>query len=146
MNTIFDALRESHEKQRLLIDALLKTSGESKSRSEFYQQLKQELQLHAEAEERHFYIPLMKKDATIDMSRHGISEHHSIDKIIAELDNTDLDSPAWLTHMKSLRHQVLHHLEEEEQRIFQMAGKVMGEQQKTELAAKYQQEMGEVVH
>ncbi|MFB9134874.1 hemerythrin domain-containing protein [Vibrio sp. AK197] len=146
MNNIFDALRESHEKQRLLMDALLKTSGDSKSRREFYAQLKQELQLHAEAEERNFYIPLIKKDSTIDMSRHGISEHHSIDKILAQIDETDFDSPAWLTHMKSLQHQVLHHLEEEEQHIFQMAGKVIGDEQKQDLAAKYQQEMGESVH
>ena len=38
--------------------------------------------------------------------------------------------------MKTLRHKVLHHLEEEEQRFFQLAGKVMTDQQKMKLHPK----------
>jgi len=89
MNNIFDTLRESHEKQRLLLDALLSTTGDSSTRREFYAELKQELQQHAIAEERYFYAPLIEEDKTIEMSRHGIAEHHAIDKIIAQLDETD---------------------------------------------------------
>ncbi|MEP8022183.1 hemerythrin domain-containing protein, partial [Vibrio parahaemolyticus] len=43
--------------------------------------------------------------------------------------------------MKTLRHKVLHHLEEEEQRFFQMAGKVMSDKQKQQLANDYIEEM-----
>lgn len=43
MNNIFEALRESHQKQRVLMEALLKTSGDSSTRREFYDDLKQEL-------------------------------------------------------------------------------------------------------
>ncbi|MCV5214400.1 hypothetical protein OFC53_24380, partial [Escherichia coli] len=63
------------------------------------------------------------------------------DKVIAQLDDTAWSSPAWLTHMKTLRHKVLHHLEEEEQRFFQMAGKVMSDKQKQQLANDYIEEM-----
>ncbi|MDW6092536.1 hemerythrin domain-containing protein [Vibrio rhizosphaerae] len=141
MKNIFDVLTESHEKQRLLLDSLMETSGDSPVRKEFYDNLKQELEQHAAAEERCFYAPLIESDKTIDMSRHGIAEHHAIDKMIAQLDETDRRSPAWLTLMKTLRHKVLHHLEEEEQRFFQMAGKVMSDEQKQQLANDYIQEM-----
>ncbi|MGJ8581421.1 MAG: hemerythrin domain-containing protein [Psychromonas sp.] len=141
MSNIFEELRESHEKQRLLMDALTSTKGDSATRQIFYADLKEELQQHAIAEERYFYAPLIKEDNTVEMSRHGIAEHHSIDKIIERLDNTEFSSPAWLTTMQSLQHKVLHHLEEEEHRFFQMAGKVFTEAQKHSLATKYHQEM-----
>ncbi|WP_413692225.1 hemerythrin domain-containing protein [Psychromonas sp. KJ10-2] len=141
MSNIFEELRESHEKQRLLMDALTSTKGDSATRQIFYADLKEELQQHAIAEERYFYAPLIKKDKTVALSRHGIAEHHSIDKIIERLDNTEFSSPAWLTIMHSLQHRVLHHLEEEEHRFFQMAGKVFTEDQKLHLATQYHKEM-----
>jgi len=141
MSNIFDELRESHEKQRLLMDTLTNTQGDSNSREQFYAELKDELQQHAVAEERCFYAPLIKEDNTVELSRHGIAEHHTIDKIIEQLDNTDFNSPAWLITMRSLQHKVLHHLEEEEHRFFQMAGKVLSETQKQNLAKEYNQEM-----
>ncbi|HHF0568364.1 TPA: hemerythrin domain-containing protein [Vibrio alginolyticus] len=141
MKNIFDVLKESHEKQRLLLDALMETSGYSPAREEFYHNLKEELEQHAAAEERFFYAPLIDSDKTIDLTRHGIAEHHEIDKVIAQLDATDMSSPAWLNLMKTLRHKVLHHLEEEEQRFFQLAGKVMTDKQKMKLADGYVEEM-----
>ncbi len=141
MNNIFEALRESHQKQRVLMEALLKTSGDSSTRREFYDDLKQELKLHAIAEERSFYAPLIKADKTVEISRHGIAEHHEIDKIIEQLDNTEFSSSGWLTVMQSLQHKVSHHLEEEEQRFFQMAGKVFTAKQKHALAEEYIEEM-----
>lgn len=141
MSTIFDALKESHEKQRLLLDSILETSSGSNARIEFYAILKDELQRHASAEERFFYAPLIESDNTIEMTRHGIAEHHTIDKVIAEIDDTNFDSPAWLTLMKKLKHKVDHHLEEEERSFFQMAGKVLSQDQKEELARQYEDEM-----
>jgi hypothetical protein len=141
MNNIFDTLRESHEKQRLLLEALLSTTGDSSTRREFYAELKQELQQHAIAEERYFYAPLIKEDQTIELSRHGIAEHHAINKIIAQLDETDFSSSGWLTILQSLKDKVTHHLEEEEHRFFQMAGKIFTTQQKQTLAEQYNKEM-----
>ncbi len=141
MTTIFDALTESHEKQRILLDAILQTSAGSEARASFYQDLKSELAAHAAAEERHFYAPLIQSDNSIDLTRHGIAEHHVIDKIIAQLDDTDYNSSAWLTLAKKLKHKVLHHLEEEEQRFFQIAGKVLTSEEKVSLGEAYNEEM-----
>lgn len=81
MKNIFDVLKDSHEKQRLLMDAILQTSGDTQARQEFYSSLKEELTKHAVAEERHFYAPLIESDQSVDMTRHGIAEHHGIDKV-----------------------------------------------------------------
>lgn len=138
---IYEALREDHDTQRDLLAQLLQTSGDTEERRSLYERVKAELTDHAAAEERHFYIPLMKVDLTQEKSRHGIAEHHEIDELIATLDETDMSSPAWLTHARSLDEKVRHHLDEEEHEIFQLSGKVLSESQKQSLADAYLAEM-----
>ena len=140
---IFKALREDHDTQRELLKTLVDTSGESSFRRKQYLELKKQLQSHAAAEERFFYSPLIDSDTTIELSRHGIAEHHDIDKLINKLDDTDMTSPSWLHTMKQLQHKVEHHLEEEEHSFFQVAGKVLEEDTKQELAENYHAEMAE---
>ncbi|MHC8295037.1 hemerythrin domain-containing protein [Pseudomonas sp. LB3P58] len=137
---IFEALRESHDRQRTYADALIQTSGDTPERVEAYKQLKSELQAHETAEERHFYIPLMEFDNGVDLSRHAISEHHEMDEMMEELDETEMSSPAWLATAKKLAEKVNHHLEEEEQKFFQMAGKLLDDKQKETLAGQYVKE------
>ena len=142
---IFEALRESHDRQRTYAKSLIKTSGDTPERVEAYKLLKDELQAHETAEERHFYIPLMECDAGVDLSRHAISEHHEMDEMMEELDETEMSSPAWLATAKKLSEKVHHHLEEEEQKFFQMAGKLLDEKQKQSLAGKYVKEYEEQI-
>lgn len=137
---IFEALRESHERQRTYAKALIRTSGDTPERVEAYKQLKSELQAHETAEERHFYIPLMEFDNGVDLSRHAIAEHHEMDEMMEALDETEMSSPAWLAVAKKLSEKVHHHLEEEEQKFFQMAGKLLSEKQKEQLAGEYEKE------
>ncbi|MCD5990696.1 MULTISPECIES: hemerythrin domain-containing protein [Pseudomonas] len=140
---IFEALRESHDRQRNYADILVKTSGDNAERVEAYKQLKAELQAHETAEERFFYIPLMEHDNGVDLSRHAISEHHEMDEMMETLDETEMSSPAWLATAKKLSEKVHHHLKEEEQKFFQMAGKLLDEKQKESLAGKYVKEYEE---
>ncbi|WP_162863952.1 hemerythrin domain-containing protein [Pseudomonas viridiflava] len=142
---IFEALRESHDRQRGYADALIQTSGDSEARAQAYKQLKEELQAHETAEERFFYIPLMEHDNGIDLSRHAISEHHEMDEMMEELDETEMSSPSWLATAKKLSEKVHHHLKEEEQKFFQMAGKLLDEKQKQSLAGKYVKEYEEQI-
>lgn len=137
---IFEALRESHERQRNYADILVQTHGDNAERVEAYKQLKAELQAHETAEERFFYIPLMEHDKGIDLSRHAISEHHEMDEMMEELDETDMSSPSWLATAKKLSEKVHHHLKEEEQKFFQMAGKILDDKQKESLAGQYVKE------
>ena len=122
MMNIFEALRISHATQRSLADNLIKTTGDSKERDALFKELKAELAAHAAAEERFFYVPLIAHDMTQEPSRHGIAEHHEMDELVEKLGETDFSSPAWIAVAKELHHKVHHHLEDEEQGIFQLAG------------------------
>jgi len=139
--TIFESIRKDHDTQRYLLEKLVKTSGDSNERDVLYKQLKNELNIHAEAEERHFYKPLISNDMMQEKARHGIAEHHEIDELLEQLDDTDYSSSAWLKIAKDLKEKVEHHLEDEEHTFFQLAGKVFNEQQKTALAKDYRSYM-----
>jgi len=134
---IFEALRESHERQRELYRKLVETSGDTPERRDLFEQLKTELLAHELAEERHFYIPLMAHDAGVDLSRHAISEHHELDEMVESLEDADPATSTWLPLAKKLADKVEHHLTEEEHKFFQMAGKLLTEKQKTDLAKDY---------
>lgn len=138
---IFEALRVSHDTQRAMADSLVLTQGDSQERAQLFASLKLELAAHAAAEERFFYVPLIAHDMTQEPSRHGIAEHHQLDKLIEMLENTDMSSPGWLATAKALHHKIFHHLKDEEHSVFQLAGKVLSEAEKLSLARDYEGEM-----
>ena len=137
---IFEALRTSHDTQRALADNLIATAGDSKERQVLFKELKSELAAHAAAEERFFYVPLIAHDMTQEPSRHGIAEHHEMDELVEDLEKTDPSSPGWLATAKELHHKIYHHLKDEEQGVFQLAGKVLSEAEKISLAKGYEGE------
>lgn len=141
MTNIFEAIRHDHDVQRDLLEKLINTSGKTDSRKSIYKKLKDQLDAHAISEERHFYKPLISNDMMQEHARHGIAEHHEIDELLEELDNTEMDEANWLKVAKKLKEKVEHHLKDEEHSFFQLAGKVFTDQQKTDLANDYANSM-----
>ncbi|MBC7602846.1 MAG: hemerythrin domain-containing protein [Ramlibacter sp.] len=137
---IFEALRLSHDTQRALATQILETVGHTPERGHLFRELKHELAAHASAEERWFYSPLIDFDETMAQARHGMSEHHEMDGLVDELNGMDMSSSGWIVHFKKLHDKVFHHLEDEEHAIFQLAGKVLSEKQKTQLAISYEED------
>ncbi|KAA3644429.1 MAG: hemerythrin domain-containing protein [Proteobacteria bacterium] len=134
---IDQAIKLDHGIQRDLLSQILATEGDSQERRQLFRQLTQELTIHADAEERHFYVPLIKIDATQDDARHGIAEHHEIEELVAKVKAADFDSSAWLKHAKNLAEKVQHHLAEEERDYFAKANGVLSDEQAEELGNQY---------
>lgn len=141
---IFEALRVSHDSQRSLCARLLASDPQSPDRGLLFQELKLELQAHATAEERCLYVPLFEHDATVDASRHAISEHHEMDEMVEDLEKQEPNAPGWMAGAKKLSEKVHHHLKEEEHKFFQEAGKVLTEQQKNSLGKDYAEEFSKM--
>lgn len=76
-------------------------------------------------------------DAGLNITRHALSEHHKIDELLEQLTETEFSNPGWLSIAKKLSETVHHHLEEEEHKFFQQAGKILDEKSKNLLAKKY---------
>lgn len=141
--TIYQSIKEDHDKQRKLLEKLVDTSGDTKKRAALFEQLKNELEVHADMEERHFYVPLIKEEKTQNDARHGIAEHHEIDELVKKVEESDPSSSAWLQHAKNLKHKVEHHLIEEEKDYFPVAKNVLTEDRAQSLSVSYRAGMEE---
>lgn len=137
MTTIFEALRHDHEIQRALIAQLVDTVGASDERTTVFAQLKTELSAHADNEERYFYVPLMLEDLTQEKARHSVAEHKELDDFVEKLDEYKFEASQWLMTARDLEKRLIHHLDEEEHEVFQLAGKALADNKKTELAREY---------
>lgn len=135
--TIYDALRESHEVQRGLLRRLLRSRPGSRERIDLFTALRAELGAHEAAEERFLYAPILMDDRGLGASRHALHEHHEIDELVEDVQGLDPAGDAWLVRAKELSKQVHHHLREEERKFFQVSGKILGDAQKSRLARQY---------
>ncbi len=139
--TIFEALRADHDKQRTLVDLLVKTHGESDGRAELFERLSAQLEAHAAAEERYFYVPLMQHDLTQEAARHSVAEHKELDDYLEQLQDYDMSGSQWIQTARVLAERLVHHLDEEEREVFPVAGKALADDEKLALAAEYTADM-----
>lgn len=137
--TIYDALRESHEVQRTLLRSLVRIR-DAQRRQAVFTELRIELAAHEAAEERALYVPMLMHDAGLDASRHALHEHHQIDELVEELQGLVIDGEAWGRKAAELSEKVHHHLREEEKKFFQVSGKILTDTQKLREAKRYRRD------
>lgn len=133
MKTIFERLREDHDKHRTLLDLVAKTHGNSEGRQELFERLRSEMSAHAAAEDRCFYARLIEERLTQEKGRHSVAEHKTLDDQLEELGEMDLSNPNWIRKFSEFRECAEHHMREEEREVFQLAGKVLSASEKTDL-------------
>ena len=138
--TIFDDLRASHEIQRSLARTMTHGRASADNRRTAFLALARELDAHAAAEERHFYVPLLMDDAGLFVSRHALADHHKAEKLVDQLRGVDPTSAQFADISKELAVEVRDHLEEEEHGTFQLAGKLLSKTRQRELASAYRAE------
>ena len=143
-DTIYDALRESHEVQRSLCRKLLR-SKPGEGRQELFTALRIELAAHEAAEERYLYVPMLMNDAGLDSSRHALHEHHELDELVEDLRERPPGDRGWMNTMRKLSKKVHHHLKEEETKFFQVSGKLIGAGDKLKLSKQYRRDYQRMV-
>lgn len=137
--TIYEALRESHERQRSLFRSLLRLR-DAQRRQQVFTELRIEMAAHEAAEERALYVPMLMHDAGLDASRHALHEHHQIDELVEDLQVVTKAGAAWMAKARKLSEKVHHHLREEEKKFFQVCGKILDDRQKQRLARQYRRD------
>ena len=137
MTTIYETLKQDHDKHRELLKKLSETSGDTEERRSLWKQFFYDVGGHAAAEEETFYGPMIETESGQPHARHSVAEHHELDELMQELDELDMSSPGWLTRFKKLRHDYEHHIDEEEQDIFPCAKESIGEDKNGKIAAEF---------
>ncbi len=131
---IYERLREDHQRQKDLASQIEGTTGDSDERRRLWDELKAEAEAHANAEEQTFYAALFEKPETQEQARHSVSEHEDASELIEELDELDMSSSGWLQKFAKLKHELEHHIEEEQNDVFPMAREVLSDDEATRMA------------
>jgi hemerythrin-like domain-containing protein len=138
MPSIYDTLKQDHDKHRELLASIEDTTGKSEERQKLWHNFYYDVGAHAAAEEEAFYSPLMSAEKGQPKGRHSVAEHKELDDMIQELEEMDMSSPGWLARFKSLKHRYEHHIEEEEEEVFETAREVLGDDPDGTIGAQFE--------
>ncbi|HYE78453.1 MAG TPA: hemerythrin domain-containing protein, partial [bacterium] len=121
-------LEKDHRKTSELFELIL-DGNPDRPRDEIFQDLKKELLIHAKAEEEVFYAPLQQQPQAQGLIPEAIAEHTEMEQKLRQLDQMSKNSPEWETQLRTLQQSVMHHVKEEEGKIFNAAKKCFTELQ-----------------
>lgn len=140
---IYDYLKKDHQTVLKIFDTIL-SSKSSDNREKLFQEIANELLVHAETENKTFYKALEKYEETVELIPHARKEHSEIKDHIEKLKHVSIDSDEWLEQFKEFKHSVSHHIEEEENKIFNQAKNVLSATQANQLAQDMQKLKDEI--
>jgi Hemerythrin HHE cation binding domain len=105
-----------------------------------FNQIKTELELHTHIEETIFYPALEKPEETHDLTLEAYEEHAAVKKLLSKLSRARNANDEWEAQAKVLRENVEHHVEEEENELFEKAESVLSEEDIEDLGTRMQEE------
>jgi len=138
MADIYKLIKQDHDNHRRVLARLDETQGDSAERRELFETLKREAEAHTSAEEQTFYARLMAEPDGQEQSRHSVSEHKEAADILEALDDMEFSSPGWLTKFRSLKEELEHHMDEEEDEVFALAKKLIPADEAKEIGADFE--------
>jgi iron-sulfur cluster repair protein YtfE (RIC family) len=113
-------IEEDHKKTMKGLEELEETKGrELAARKKTWTALEHDLLAHMKGEEEILY-PALQGDIE-DKILEAIEEHQLVKMASSVLDETPADDKRWLAKLKVIKENIEHHIEEEEDEIFEAA-------------------------
>lgn len=131
---LYQLIRQDHQKVKRLFERLAQSDSGTPSQTRLFAELKHELELHTEIEEKHFYPALQRHDEAKDLVEEALEEHDEVKEVLADLDRADKEDESWTEQLTELQEDVESHIEEEETEIFPVAQKVLDSAQAEAIA------------
>ncbi|STX52055.1 Uncharacterized conserved protein [Legionella busanensis] len=139
--TIFTYLKKDHRVAKELINKILHLDPHAtEQRDDLFNQLKKEIIIHSKAEEKVFYKPLKKEEATKEEIPHAKEEHEEVEQMLDRLSDKTLNGAAWTKLFQKMADSLMHHIEEEENEIFKDAKKELSSDEAQEMELAMQKE------
>lgn len=138
--TIFEVLKQDHEKVRYLFDMIGKTGKKDiAALQKLFSQVEEELEVHMEGEERFLYTALEKHEEPREKVLESYEEHQVAKTLIGTFKSLAVDDERWSAKVSVLNEIVEHHIQEEERELFKMARKVLDRERIHEITLQFQQ-------
>lgn len=136
---VYELLKKDHQRVSELFHELSMTR-DTKEKEQFFEQLKNELELHSFVEEKIFYPELKRPNQTREIALEAYEEHRLVQKLLEELEELGKDREEWNAKLKVLQTNVEHHVQAEEGQIFNLAKQMLPQEKADELGARIQSE------
>jgi hypothetical protein len=94
-----------------------------------FDQIKTELELHTHIEEKIFYPALEKPEETHDLILEAYEEHKMVKTLLTQLSGAKTADDEWQAQAKVLRENVEHHVDEEENELFDKADDALSDEE-----------------
>jgi hemerythrin-like domain-containing protein len=123
----FELLIADHKKVNELFDQLEAATG--KAKLNVFNQIKTELELHTHIEEKIFYPALETPEETHDLTLEAYEEHKMVKTLLTKLSGARTADDEWQAQAKVLRENVEHHVDEEENELFDKADDALSDEE-----------------
>lgn len=129
---LFQMLKNDHNNVKKLLN-----EASDKEDSSKFREIKNQLNIHMESEEKHFY-PRLKRIDEYGINQ-SLKEHEKAREIIKDMEKINWKNKEWINKLKELRKTVEAHVEKEENIIFPESEK-LSTLQREEIAQKIKEE------
>ena len=121
-------LKDDHDRvKKMLAEGEQTTERAEKTRAKLFERLKADLLIHERMEEEVLYSALAQHPRAKELALEGYEEHHVVDTIFAELEQTPTTDEAWAAKFTVAKENLEHHIEEEESEMFAKARQVFSD-------------------
>jgi hypothetical protein len=127
----FELLKADHRKVEQLFTELESATG--KKKLDVFAQIRMELELHAQIEEKIFYPALEEPEETHDLALEAYEEHAVVKDLLKQLGKAKTADDQWEAQAKVLQENVEHHVQEEENELFEKAESALEEEELEQL-------------
>lgn len=134
---ILNTLEREHAEVSALMQKVLSANDAATVAEEHYPTIRKKLLLHARAEQDVLYTACEKRAETASMISTSIGEHAELERLIGQIDHLPVDSQAWLEEFRRLEQNVRHHVEQEENLLFDRCQEAFENDELRELDREY---------
>ena len=128
------SLKEDHVKVKKMLSELDATTERAvKTRGSVFSQLKDELEIHEAIEEEFLYPALKNHPETRDIALEAFEEHHVVDEVMGEMLDLPVSDETWTAKFAVMKENLEHHIQGEEQDMFEKARRALGEEELADL-------------
>lgn len=121
-------LRDDHREIKRLLNELEPTeASDPRRRADLFEQIRRVLTVHEIIEEEIFYPTLKQHPKAKEIVLEGYEEHDVVDTLMGELEGLPYDDETWGPKAKVMSENVEHHVDEEEDEMFDKARQVFGD-------------------
>jgi hemerythrin superfamily protein len=119
---LFQILSKDHRAVEQIFERIEKVDNrDGAHREQMFHQIRQELELHTQIEEKLFYPELKRHDGTKKLVADALEEHAEVKQMLQEIGTLSVEDDQWSEMINELKMAVRHHVHEEEGQIFPAA-------------------------